>query len=351
MARTELERWIIERLGPEQATSAELLYERMDSQSGESLPVIYRALDASRPGDWHDEALCAAFAHAVEGADRVLDLGPGDGWPSLRIAGAVREVVGIDPSPRRVRVQQENAKRLGIRNARFLEMNALELGFDDQSFGGVVAASVVEQTGDPDRALGEVLRVLKPGGVFMMVFEDYAGYFPRGDGDQALWFEPGDEPALFYVVREKEPPSERWYALFVDEPGSELIVLEPTPESMQGLERGASGPPPPQHVGTAFLEGLRPDVRRAATYTLEHLSSETLTERLTRIGFIEPRYFDHRLSQVFRFVDAARASGTLQGIAPFFESICRTFGAAAVDGAGRPPGDVVVAFKPGGDSG
>jgi len=348
MCRTELERWIIEQLKPEETTSAELLYERMASQSGGSLPVIYRPVDPMRPGDWHDEALCAAFAHAMAGAARILDLGPGDGWPSLRIAHAVGEIVGVDPSPRRVRVQRENARRLRIRNARFLKMDALDLDFEDESFDGVVAASVVEQTGDSDSALREVFRVLRPGGVFMMVFEDYASYFGERGGDEALWFEAGDEPALFYVAREKDPPSERWYGLFLKEPPGELAALEPTPERMRGLERGASGPPPPEWADPGFLERVRPAVTRAATYSLEHLSSETLSERLLGIGFADAGFFDHRMEPVQRFVRAAEASGTLERMAPVFKSVCSTLGAAAVDGAGPPPGDVVIVRKPGG---
>ncbi len=351
MHRTAIEQWVIEHLAPEPTTSAALLYERMASQSGESLPVIYRPVDPTRPGDWHDEALCAAFAHAMGGAERVLDLGPGDGWPSLRIAHAVGEIVGIDPSPRRVRVQSENARRLGIRNARFLEMDALDLEFEDASFDGVVAASVVEQTGDPGRALEEVFRVLRPGGVFMMVFEDYGTYFASRDGDEALWFEPGDEPVLFYVVREKEPPAERWYALFLREVGERLGALKPRPEEMKSLERGASGPPPQEWVDVGFFEELRPSLTRAATYALEHLSSDTLTDRLERIGFADAAFFDHRMEPVRRFVRGAQESGTLPRLAPMFESICRTLGEAAVDGAGPPPGDVAITKKPGGASG
>ncbi|MBD3366936.1 MAG: methyltransferase domain-containing protein [Candidatus Eisenbacteria bacterium] len=351
MGLTVIERWIREHLNPEESTSAALLYERMESQSGGSLPVIYRPLDPMRPGDWHDEALCGAFAYAMDGADRVLDLGPGDGWPSLRIAHAVGEIVGIDPSPRRVGVQRENARRLGVRNARFMEMNALDLAFEDAGFDGVVAASVLEQTGDPDRALHEVFRVLRPGGVFMMVFEDYAACFASDDGDEALWFEPDDEPVLFYVVREKEPPSERWYAFFVNGPGEKLATLTPTPERMRGLERGASGPPPPPWAGVDFFEELRRSITRTATYCLEHLSSETLTDRLERVGFADAVFFDHRMEPVRRFVCGAQESGTLPRLAPMFESICRTLGQAAVDGAGSPPGDVVITRRPGGASG
>ncbi len=43
--RTELEHWILSNLTPSPSTTAELMYERMESQSGRCLPVLYEPLD------------------------------------------------------------------------------------------------------------------------------------------------------------------------------------------------------------------------------------------------------------------------------------------------------------------
>ena len=141
----------------------------------------------------------------------MLDVGPGDGWPSLRIAADFDEVVGIDPSPRRVRVQRRNAARLGIDNVTFLEMDVLDMSFADASFGGVVAASSIEQSDDPALALAEVYRVLQPGGSLAMIYEDFASYFDGGDGDEELWEDTiGCDTVVFYQARRKTPPRKTW---------------------------------------------------------------------------------------------------------------------------------------------
>ena len=54
-------------------------------------------------------------------ASRVLSLGCGIGDTELLLAPRVGEVVGIDLSPAAVRQAREDAKRLGVSNARFFE--------------------------------------------------------------------------------------------------------------------------------------------------------------------------------------------------------------------------------------
>ncbi|MCD4690358.1 class I SAM-dependent methyltransferase, partial [bacterium] len=222
---TELERWIHKTFKLERMTTAELAYEHMESQSGECLPVLYQPLDHTKRAHWHDTALIGAFAHAMGEERTILDIGPGDGWPSLRVADRFEKVVGIDPSLRRVEVQRRNARRLGITNVEFLVANAEEMDFDDASFDGIMAASAIEQCDRPERALAEVARVLKPGGRFAMIFEDYGSYFPDCDGDEEFWLESGEpsntkegrtNPILMYQVRTKSPPHETRYGLFLD---------------------------------------------------------------------------------------------------------------------------------------
>lgn len=112
--------WITTELAPEAGTSSELLYERMASQSGRSLPVLYEPFNPNDAGHWRDRGAALDFVLSTHCAGkRVLDIGPGDGWPSLIIAPAVAEVVGIEGAHRRVAVCRENAARLGIGNATF----------------------------------------------------------------------------------------------------------------------------------------------------------------------------------------------------------------------------------------
>jgi len=167
-----IEDWIREHVPLEAATSAELRYERMVWQSAEALPGVHRAADPTRPFDWMDGAQIGAFLAALGDVRRVLDVGTGDGWPGLPLARRVREVVALDPSPRRADLARDNAQRLGLKNVEVVCAPAEEMPFPDASFDGVVSATAIEQCADPAAALREAFRVLRPGGRFAATFED-----------------------------------------------------------------------------------------------------------------------------------------------------------------------------------
>jgi len=325
---TDLERWIRDTLKPQRMTTAELAYEHMESQSGECLAVIYQPLDHTKRSHWHDTALIGAFAHAMGEAKTVLDVGPGDGWPSLRVADRFERVVGIDPSQRRVEVQRRNAGRLGITNVEFLVMDAEQMSFTDGEFDGVMAASAIEQCNHPDRALAEVARVLRPGGRFAMIFEDYDGYFDGGDGDEDLWVQrdgAGGGSIVMYQVRTKVPPHEARFGVFVDERGIETAG-----------EASAT---------TEYFERLRPFVRRAGVYELDHMTSSTVDPLLQKHGFGNVRHLDHRLRDVLDTFDRVRDAGELDAHSESFVEECRALGRNAVDAAGEHAGDFVIAER------
>ncbi len=358
---TELERWIRKVLKPERMTTAELAYEHMESQSGECLPVLYQPLDHTKRSHWHDTALIGAFARAMGEAKTVLDVGPGDGWPSLRVADRIEKVVGIDPSPKRVEVQRENARRLGITNVEFLVMDAEEMSFAEGTFDGIMAASAIEQCDHPERAFAEVSRVLKPGGRFAMIFEDYDSYFPDCDGDEELWLQSG-EPSdieegranfiLMYQVRTKEPAHETRYGLFLD--SWHLNNAGGIAFSVASLGDGSSlrrriprdaGQPDTRLLGIEFFQRLRPFIYRAGFYELDHMTSMTVDPVLEEHGFGSIRHLDHRLLPVIDAFDTAENAGGLDAHRDSFVEECLALGAAAVDAAGEGPGDFVVAEK------
>ena len=113
----------------------------------------------------------AAFARLVERAgvrpgDRVLDVGCGDGYLTRAVAagvGARGSVLGVDPSTGSL----ARARRITrAPNCTFVEGRAQALDLPDSTYDVVVSSLMVHHLPEADRsqAMGEMLRVLRPGG-------------------------------------------------------------------------------------------------------------------------------------------------------------------------------------------
>ena len=107
----------------------------------------------------YEEQILPLAARELQGAQRVLDVGCGDGQVSRLAAKLGAEVVGIDPTWNCVRVA-------GERGSNVARAGAAALPFADASFDAVVACLVFEHIRDVDQAIAEVARVLQPGGRF-----------------------------------------------------------------------------------------------------------------------------------------------------------------------------------------
>ena len=108
----------------------------------------------------------------------VLDCGCGPGSITLGIAGRIGDgqVVGIDFGKSQVQQAIESASRRGVRNASFQAADCHALPFDDDRFDRVFCHALMEHLSDPVRALRELLRVLKPGGVIGVSSPDWGGF-------------------------------------------------------------------------------------------------------------------------------------------------------------------------------
>src|SRR5262245_14180264 len=98
---------------------------------------------------------------------RVLDVACGSGIVTRRAAALVGEtgrVVGIDLSPGQIRVATYRSEEQGYGWSVFSVMDALRLAFADNFFDVVVAQ--FPHLPDRTRCIGEMFRVLKPGGKF-----------------------------------------------------------------------------------------------------------------------------------------------------------------------------------------
>jgi ubiquinone/menaquinone biosynthesis C-methylase UbiE len=101
---------------------------------------------------------------ALEGlAGRVVELGAGDGANFAFYPEMVSEVVAIEPEPR-FREQAQDAARQALVPVRVLPGTAEALPLEDESVDAVVASLVLCTVPDPEQALTEARRVIRPGG-------------------------------------------------------------------------------------------------------------------------------------------------------------------------------------------
>ena len=123
----------------------------------------------------HDAAF---FLPHLRPGMRLLDCGCGPGSITVGLAAVVApgEVVAIDIAE----TQLESARRLAaqrqIENIQFRRGTIYELPVADASFDATFAHNVLEHLRDPDVALAEMYRVLKPGGVVGIRDDDWSAY-------------------------------------------------------------------------------------------------------------------------------------------------------------------------------
>ena len=104
---------------------------------------------------------------ALSPGEEVLDVACGTGLVALPAAervGPAGRVTGVDISDHMVREAQRRAALAGIAHATFHRMDAELLRLDDSSVDVVLCALGLMYMPEPERALAEMRRVLRPGG-------------------------------------------------------------------------------------------------------------------------------------------------------------------------------------------
>lgn len=122
-----------------------------DSFAGVTVQCIANLLDA---------------ANVLKGK-RVLDLACGPGYAAAAAASRGADVLGIDFSP-----QMVAEARTRHRDVSFQEGDAESLALDAASFDAVIMNFGMLHLEHPDRAMREVFRILRPGGLFAFTVWD-----------------------------------------------------------------------------------------------------------------------------------------------------------------------------------
>ena len=104
---------------------------------------------------------------------RVLDVGCGSGWATRLLAEKAfnGQVTGIDISDEMVRLARESSR--SVPNVDFEIASAEQLPFDDHEFTHAFSMESLYYYRNIPKALKEIHRVLKPGGLFVAVVDLY----------------------------------------------------------------------------------------------------------------------------------------------------------------------------------
>lgn len=109
--------------------------------------------------DLYPAAEVAVGALGLSWGERVLDVGCGTGNAAAAAARVGARVAGLDPSPRLISVARGR-----VPEGDFVVGDALELPYDGGDFDAAVSIFAVIFVAPAERAVGELVRVVRPGG-------------------------------------------------------------------------------------------------------------------------------------------------------------------------------------------
>jgi ubiquinone/menaquinone biosynthesis C-methylase UbiE len=115
------------------------------------------------------KALARRTADQIPAGASVLEVAPGPGYFAIELAKLGNfQVTGLDISETFVDIARENAAKAGVR-VDFRHGNASGMPFADNSFDFLLCRAAFKNFTEPERALEEMYRVLRPGGQGLII--------------------------------------------------------------------------------------------------------------------------------------------------------------------------------------
>ena len=106
---------------------------------------------------------------SLMGTERVLDVGTGTGHTAMALSRSARTVIGADLTERMVESAAFLAEERGLVNVQFIVSDVVRMPFPSAHFDLVTCRLAAHHFVEPDGAVAEMARVLKPGGRVILV--------------------------------------------------------------------------------------------------------------------------------------------------------------------------------------
>jgi ubiquinone/menaquinone biosynthesis C-methylase UbiE len=115
------------------------------------------------------ERLAERLAAGLPEGGRVLEVAPGPGFLSIELARSAKyKVTALDVSRTFVEIARKNAAEAGVQ-VDFRQGNASAMPFAEDSFDLLVCRAAFKNFSEPEKALSEMRRVLRPGGIGLII--------------------------------------------------------------------------------------------------------------------------------------------------------------------------------------
>lgn len=123
--------------------------------------------------DWYFRDLEAWVASKyLKPSDIAIDIGCGNGIPTLQYSSSVKKIIGIDYSEKMILKCLKMMQKKHVKNSEFIHADAKKLPFENSKFDTAIMSRVLINIPGLDgkkEAVEEAVRVLKRGGLFIIL--------------------------------------------------------------------------------------------------------------------------------------------------------------------------------------
>ncbi|WP_263147278.1 methyltransferase domain-containing protein [Pseudomonas sp. RIT-PI-AD] len=163
----------------------------------EALPDDPTLTDAYLSGWFHRDSGELFEGFPIQAEDSVLDIGCGDGPFAQFCAGRGAEVIFADIDAAKVAAVETLLRQSPARAVLPLVTDADPLPLPDARVNKIIAMEVLEHVDDPQRFMAELVRVAKPGALFLLTVPDPLGESVQRDLAPPAYFEKPNHIRVF----------------------------------------------------------------------------------------------------------------------------------------------------------